>query len=527
MSDTVPESEIKQQLARILRSRRFIKAKSQARLLQFLVMQAVENIVPDELTIGANVFRRGAEWTAGDDSIVRVACYRLSNNLDDYYAHDGSSDAVVIKISGYEALFDFRPQSLPDAPHPLGLLKNPFFEACVAFFTSPQDAVLRCVVTGDAADVCWHYLDGDEYNGAIGNVIPLCRRLRSHLEAVRGNRRKTGISDLDPKRLAEKLAPRYFREWKVASAYGCAALAFHVGAPPYGEEPDSLRALRLCDIIHYGRHHFFEPLMHQIVRQTVLPFLLRIDMIDAVAALRLSIQLTALLEEAGYYEDAQNALSVADRASRKASPEFLRSDAQEAFALWRRRAQLFAERMPNDAKFDGLLDRADERVEGALARAFNLQIVRAHRWLRQGSSEGLKRAYEMLMPVRAEYRSKLLKSESLIVPPGFAAAELSELLLLSAIAACRLRPSDWKRDCEEAIAFAQKLADMSGHALPVEYERFISSAIENNHARAANMLRHSLSQLRPPLRGDARVNVGLILKCLARMRVLKMKAPER
>jgi hypothetical protein len=294
-----------------------------------------------------------------------------------------------------------------------------------------------------------------------------------------------------------------------------------MGTPPYGEEPDSLRALRVCDIIHYARHHFFEPLMYQLVRQTVLPFLLRIDTINAVAALRLSIQLTALLEEAGYYEAAQTALSFADKVSRKVSPGFFGHGAQDAVTLWRRRAQLFAERAPCDARFDGLLDRADEHVEGGLARAFNLQIVRAHRWLRQGSSEGLNSAYEMLMPVRAEYRPKLFQNEELIVPTGFAAAELSELLLLSAIAACRLRPGDWKRDCEDALAFGKALADLSGNVLPVEYNSFISGAIKNNHARAAHMLR-SLSQQRPPLRDDTRVNVALILKCLARMRVLKV-----
>jgi hypothetical protein len=523
MSDDVPAFEFEQQLARILRSRRFIRAKSPARLLQFLVSQKLKDIIPSEWDIAREVFNCGAGWS-DQDSIVRVNIARLVNSLNRYYMDEGISDTVVINIYVRTAVAERRAPALTGAPPHSGLLERPFLEARDAFFTSPKDPVLRCVVTGDAADVGWHYLDGDSYNLSIGNLIPLCGRLRSHIGALEKHRRTTGIPDLDPKRLADKLAPRYFREWKVARAYGCAALAFHMGAPPYGEEPDSLRALRVCDIIHYARHHFFEPLMHQLVRQTVLPFLLRIDMIDAVAALRLSIQLTALLEEAGYYEDAQNALSFADSASRKASPDVFGRGAQDAFTLWRRRAQLFAERTPNDAKFDGLFARADENVEGALARVFNLQIVRAHRWLRQGSSEGLKRAYEMLVPIRAEYSPKLFKDEALIVPPGFAAAELSELLLLSAIATCRLRSGNWKRDCEDAIALGKRLADMSGHVLPVEYESFISSAIENNHARAAHMLRHSLSQLRSPLRDDARVNVTLIIKCLARMRVLKMKA---
>ena len=526
MSDSVPAFEIEQQLARMLRSRRFIRAASQARVLQFLVSQKLQKVVPTEFDIAQEVFGRKSRWT-DQDTIVRVNCVRLASNLAEYYLREGSSDPVEIRITAYTVVAEFRAISVTAPTLDSGSLEKPLLEACLAFFTSPDDPVLRCVVTGDAVDVRLHVLDGDIFNVSLGNLVPLCGRLRSHIEAMREGRRKTGIPDLDPKRLADRLALRYFLEGKVANAYGCVALAFHLGVPPFGEEPDHLRALQVSDIVYYARHRFLEPLIHHVLQGIVLPFLVRIDAVDAVAALRLSIQLTALLEEAGYYEDAQHALSLADSMSRKASRESFGRGAPDAFTLWRRRAQLFAERAPDDARFDGLLDHAQEHVGGAPSRALNLQIVQAHRWLRQGSHNGLKKAYDMLAALRVEHPAAHFRGDSLDLPPGFATAELSELLLLFGITACRLRPGGWKRDCDDAVSLSKTLARVSGHVLPVEYNSFIAAAIKDNYANAAHMLRRLRSEVRPPLRDEARANVAVILKCLERLRVLKMKAQER
>ncbi|HXR76334.1 MAG TPA: hypothetical protein VN737_10210, partial [Bryobacteraceae bacterium] len=110
-----------------------------------------------------------------------------------------------------------------------------------------------CVVTGHP-DASLYHLDGDRLNSSVGNLVPLSNELCTHLEAIQQGRRRTLSEKLDPKRLAEKLAAKHFRGWRVASAYGCAALAFYMGEPPYGEESPDLRAFRLCDVIHYARH---------------------------------------------------------------------------------------------------------------------------------------------------------------------------------------------------------------------------------------------------------------------------------
>ena len=41
------------------------------------------------------------------------------------------------------------------------------------------------------------------------------------------------------------------------------------------------------------------------------------------------------------------------------------------------------------------------------------------------------------------------------------------------------------------------------------------------------MLRLNPSELRPPLRDDARANIAVILKCLARLRLLVIEPPSR
>jgi hypothetical protein len=521
--DTVPDPEIEQQLARMLRSQRFVRAESQARLLAFLVEQKPKGLVPSEWDIGVKVFGRSSDWIPEEDAIVRVTLGRLNDTLADYYTHEGRSDRVVISIAVRTLVAENRRPALPTLPKSSGMLETSFIAARDAFFMSPGESVVRCVVTDDTPDIDWYHLDGDPFNPSLGNQIPLCRR---YIDALEKPRRRTGFPDLDPKRLADKLAPKYFGQSKVAKAYGCAALAFHMGTRPYGEEPVHVRAMRLCDMIHYARHRFFEPLMHQLIQQAALPFLNRIDSIDPVPALRLGIQFTAMLEEAGYYDDAESALAFAGHVSRKAAP-FGRGSL-ESYTLYRRRAQLIGERAPDDGRFDGLLRQAQEHAGDAPDRIINLEIVRAHRWLRQGSPEGLKRAHELLAPLVSAYSPSIFRNDRLTIPPGLAPAHLSEIFLLSSIAACRLRPGDWKRYANHTITSAKTLMQSDGHVLPTEYGTFVANTVEKANPKAARMLRLNPSELRPPLRDDARANIAVILKCLARLRLLEMRnSPSR
>jgi hypothetical protein len=227
------------------------------------------------------------------------------------------------------------------------------------------------------------------------------------------------------------------------------------------------------------------------------------------------------LEESGYYGDAAHALAFANRVSRNCAP-FGRGS-QEAYMFFRRRAQLGAELAPWDKRFDGWLRRAQEHVDGSPERLANIQIVQAHRSLRQLSLEGVRRAYEMLAPVVNTFTQSLYQNDSLTIPTGLTHAHVAEISLLASIAACRLRPGDWKQHTEQTIESATRLMHLSGHVLPTEYTKFISDATQNNHARAARMLRLKPSQFRAPVRDDARANIAAILQCLARIRLLEAR----
>ena len=290
------------------------------------------------------------------------------------------------------------------------------------------------MVTADNGPVVWYHLDGDPYNPALGNTVPLCGRLNAHLKGLRQPGARTNLSVFDPQRL-ERLAMQYYRDWKFARAYGCAVLAFYMGVPPYGEESEDVRLLRLCAVVYYARHHFFEPVIHYVLQQMLQPLLFRMDSINPIAAARLAVQLTALLEEACYFDDAEMALSLANRFSHHAVEGADTTASLDAFRLARRRAQLLGERAPEDARFDDVLRRAEDLAGNAKERALTLQGIRVSRWLRQGSYRASQRAYETLVPLIAPYRHSLFRHDQLIKPKGLGVAELADLSIKLAIAA--------------------------------------------------------------------------------------------
>lgn len=520
MADSVPKPEIEQQLGRMLRSPRFRRAEARARLLAFLVEQALQDRQPSEWDIATQVYGRPESWLSDRDRIIGLYLKRLKTDLAKYYADEGKHDPVVLSLALRSVFAHYRPPDPVVTATAAAFPAEPLLAALIAFYTTPDDPVLRCVVTGTSEELVWHPLDGDPYNPSFANLIPLSEHLHSHIEDLRDHGKKTNLPALDPKRLGDKLAAKHFSEWKVANAYGCTALAFHMGEPPFGEEPSNQRILRICEMLYYARHHFFDPLVHQVVRQIVLPFLSRIETIDPVAAIRLAIQLTALLEEGGYYEEAENALALAARVGRRIGKMALGRGTIPAFTLLRRQAQLLAERAPLDPRFETLFQKAIEQTAHSPDRLLTLQVVRVHRWLRQGTPEALKRAYEVLGPLIEIQRSSLFAGDRFVLPIGLAAADPSEIFLLAGISAARVRPQDWKDSAEENVASAKLLMHTGAHVLPAEYGKFLAEASDRNNAKATRMLRLARTQVRSPLRNDTRANMAAILRCLARARLL-------
>jgi hypothetical protein len=526
MDGGITNPEVKGELARLCESARFKRRAILARLLDYLVTRTLEGDPPEEHEIGNAVFGRPSDWVPdADKSVVRVNLIRLKNALAEYYANEGYRDPVEFTIVRHTVVAEYRkpPEQRPHLPARPDV---PFDTARNGYFVGPDDSSLRCVVTGDTEDVGWHHLDSDPFNLALVNLVPLCGRLRSHLEALRRRQIKTTLPELSPDRLSDKLAPQFFARGETARAYGCAALAFFLGEPPYGEEETDLRLLRLCEVVHYARHHFFEPLMYQLIRHVLLPFVVRIDQIDPFPALRLTINLIALLEEAGFYEDAQMALTAATRLSGSKELSFAGQAFLEPFMLRRRSAQLLAERAPEDKRFERLVRSAEDSAGGDRERSFTLQVVRAQRWLRQGSYEGAKRAFEMLAPLVAAYAEPLAQNGLAAKPARISIADLSEVFVLQSIASCRVQPGSWQERAEESLAKGKRLMHLGSHVLPTEYKSFLSGPVNRNMARARRVLQLPPTEIRPALRNDARADLAVILKSLSRMRVRRMPGTQ-
>lgn len=518
ISQTVPELEILQQLALMLNRETFIKAPREGQLLAYLVEKSLEGKSPSEWEVARDVFHAAQDWTSADR---RVAIYtkRLKVRLKQYYCGEGKFDRVVIEIVVRKATAEYRDTA------PLIQQKKPsawldLDHTHKSFFVS-QGGALCCIVTGESEDVDWYSLD--DGSSSLGTVIPLCGRLREHLKGLKKGNRTALLPQMHPKRLTGKLAPKYFREWRVADAYGCAALAFYLGMPPFGQATDSEQAFRLCDVIHYARHHFLEPLMHQVLQTIALPFLARTESLDAVAALRLSLQFTALLEEAGYYEDAERALKLATLMRRRFDSSLLTHGSQNAFIFLRRQAQLHAEQYPTSKKFNDLLRSAQEHTSQQADRILTLNVVKVHRALRLGSKTELCQVHEALKNHTGEYQKQYLHGNQWAIPKGLGAADFSEIFLLDAITTCRLQPSGWKQYSEERTHSAQVLMQLGRHILPAEYERFITEATQPNDTTATQLLRRTIIHVRKPLRVTARANVGALIKCLARLRLIELR----
>jgi len=91
---------VREQLARILRSRRFVEAPTLTRLLQHLVEQTLQGDPGQlkEYSVGLEVFNRGPSFDPHTDTIVRVHARRLRTRLDEYYASEGRDDTIVLTV---------------------------------------------------------------------------------------------------------------------------------------------------------------------------------------------------------------------------------------------------------------------------------------------------------------------------------------------------------------------------------------------------------------------------------------------
>lgn len=101
-----------QQIERLTKSHSLRGSESLRKLLEYLAKQAVEH--PDaplkEYQIATEVYGRQANFDPQSDSTIRVQAGRLRMKLAEYYATEGASDPIVVRIpkGSYHLVFEIK-----------------------------------------------------------------------------------------------------------------------------------------------------------------------------------------------------------------------------------------------------------------------------------------------------------------------------------------------------------------------------------------------------------------------------------
>ncbi len=113
----VEESEIEQQVSRLLSNNHFCNSKRLPSFLRFVVGETIKGRGESlkERTIGATVFGRPATYDTAGDPIVRVAATELRKRLALYYQDPGHESEIRISlpIGSYIPRFDLGPTASP------------------------------------------------------------------------------------------------------------------------------------------------------------------------------------------------------------------------------------------------------------------------------------------------------------------------------------------------------------------------------------------------------------------------------
>jgi len=109
-----------QQIDNIIKSHSLRGSESLCKLVQYLAKQSLEH--PDaplkEYQIATEVYGRPADFDPQSDSTIRVQAGRLRMKLAEYYASEGATDPIVVKIPKGSYHLTFEPRQAEPQPIP-------------------------------------------------------------------------------------------------------------------------------------------------------------------------------------------------------------------------------------------------------------------------------------------------------------------------------------------------------------------------------------------------------------------------
>ena len=109
-----------QHIDNITKSHSLRGSESLCKLLQYLAKQSIDH--PDaplkEYQIATEVYGRHADFDPQSDSTIRVQAGRLRLKLAEYYAGEGASDPILVKIPKGSYHLIFEPRAIDPYPQP-------------------------------------------------------------------------------------------------------------------------------------------------------------------------------------------------------------------------------------------------------------------------------------------------------------------------------------------------------------------------------------------------------------------------
>ena len=94
-------------LQKVLESKTFKDRDIYKKLLQFIVKASAKGIAPKEVVIAQDVFEKGKEFNAAEDTTVRVHMHNLRKMLEQYYQSEGQSESIKLCIPKGHYLVEF------------------------------------------------------------------------------------------------------------------------------------------------------------------------------------------------------------------------------------------------------------------------------------------------------------------------------------------------------------------------------------------------------------------------------------
>lgn len=261
--------------------------------------------------------------------------------------------------------------------------------------------------------------------------------------------------------------------------------------------------------------------MAYVIRHSLLPLVTRIGSLDPRSLCHLALQLSGILDEAGYFDTAASALALAENVASCFADLVYQPGSLNRFSLLRRQAQLPMERKPTDKFFIDLAKQAEEQSRNNANLPLTLQVVVAARSFRQGTYPASRHAYETLAPIAGRFKNVVFSNNSLDKPVRVDSSNLAQIFIFSGLAACRVRPSGWEEYAEEMIAKGKRLCQESGFRLPPEFCVTVSKETFAANPTAINVSRLSGRYVMSRLRESAKTDIETVLSHLNRILVVE------